>query len=281
MVAGSIPVTRQDATVHDHASQGTRSASARLLGAPLAGVTIALLIGFLGGCASDEKLGTPIEHRSPWAADRVWAVVPLANESGVSVVDTLGISDDFVAEVDAIDGISCVPLNRSIAAMRSLGLQSVRTDAEARALLRVLQVDGLVVGSITAYDPYTPLTLGVAAQLYTVDAPAPNATEMGELTMAVRETDSANRQRLGPSSQSSRVYDASNHDVLRRLAGYAAGRHNPKSGLREAVYTSSMDAYSRFVAYDVMGELLSTEFAKSGERAEVAERAAGSASEAK
>ncbi len=259
--------------MHDHASHPQRPAFRRLWGALIA-LSAAAAIGGLTGCASDEKLVTPTEHHSPWDAERTWAVVPLANESGVTKIDTLSISDNFVAEAEAIEGIHCIPLNRSIAAMRSLGLQQVRTDAEARALLRVLQVDGLVVGSITAYNPYMPLSLGIAAQLYTVDSPAPAATDVRELTMAVTERSVADRGRAGPSAQASRVYDASNHDVLLRIASYAAGRHNPKSGLREAVYTSSMSSYSRFVAFDVMGELLATESARMGDRPDAPTRTA-------
>jgi hypothetical protein len=224
------------------------------------------------GCASEERLTTPVEHQSPWGAERTWAVVPLANESGVSSVDALAMSDDLVAEVEAVEGLRAIPLNRTIAAMRAMGLPSVRTDAEARALLRVLQVDGLLVGSVTAYDPYQPLTLGVAAQLYTTDRPQVTATDVGELTMAVTDGGGAGSagQRLGPSSQASRIYSASNHDVLQRVATYAAGRHNPKSGLRQQVYTASMSAYSRFVAFEVVGEILSGESALRSERAEVA-----------
>ncbi len=215
-----------------------------------------LVAVLIGGCASQEKLAPPVEHRSPWAGERTWAVVPLANESGVSAVDTLGISDDFVAEVEAVEGLRCIPLNRSITGLRSLGLAQIRSDAEARALLRVLQVDGLVVGSITAYDPYKPMTLGIAAQVYTVDTPAPTATDVGELTMAVRERGNADRSRTGPAAQASRVYDARNHDVLERIGRYAAGRHDPKSGLRESLYVNSMDAYGRFVAFEVVGSLV-------------------------
>jgi hypothetical protein len=225
---------------------------------PARAVVVALLpLGLLlSGCASQEKLAPPVEHRSPLSGERTWAVVPFANESGVSAVDTLGISDDFVAEVEAVEGLRCIPLNRSITGLRSLGLAQIRSDAEARALLRVLQVDGLVVGSITAYDPYKPMTLGIAAQVYTVDSAAPTATDVGELTLAVTERGTADRARLAPAAQASRVYDARNHDVLERVGRYAAGRHDPKSGMRESVYVHSMDAYSRFVAFEVVGSLV-------------------------
>lgn len=228
------------------------------------------------GCSSDDKLVTPVEHKSPWSSERTWALVPLANESGVSTLDTLTLSDDFVAEIEAAEGIRCLPLNRSIAALRSMGLNEIRTDAEARSLMRLLQVDGLVVASITAFDPYQPLTLGVAAQLYTTEQAGPTATDVSELTMAVTERDGRDRSKLGPSSQASRIYSANNHDVLQRVEAYAAGRYNPKSGLRKQVYTSSMSSYSRFVAFEVVGELLSSERTIRAEQAEVAEAATAS-----
>ncbi|MBL9120381.1 MAG: hypothetical protein JNL80_10760 [Phycisphaerae bacterium] len=243
----------------------------------LLGALLLVALALPLGCASDEKLTTPVEHQSPWGAERTWALVPLANESGVTTIDTLAMSDDFIAEIEAVEGIRCVPLNRSIAAMRSMGLSSIRTDGEARGLMRVLQVDGLVVGSITAYDPYQPLKLGIAAQLYTTDQAAPAATDVGELTMAVTDRGQPDQARLGPSSQASGIFDASNHGVLQRVAVYAAGRHNPKSGLRAQVYTTTMTSYTRFVAHEVVGELLSSEAAQRAERAEVANAEAAAA----
>jgi hypothetical protein len=238
------------------------------------GALVLLAVGFGSvGCSSNDKLVAPEPLRSPWGAERVWAVAPLTNQSGVSTVDTLRLSDNLVAEAEAIDGVRCLPLNRSLAALQGLGIKAVATDADARSLMKTLQVDGLVVGTVTAYDPYQPLQLGLAVQLYTSDRTEPLSTDVRELTMATGQADgrgSTPMSRNGPAATASRVFDANNHDVLMRLDRYAAGRFNPKSGLRKNVYTASMDSFSRFVAYELLGELLATEAAKRAPRPDTA-----------
>ncbi len=223
----------------------------------------------LSGCASDDKLVAPVPLNSPFVGERVWAVAPLMNQSGVSTIDVLHMSDAFVIEVDGVQGISCLPLNRTLAAMQGLGLEQISTDADARALMRVLQVEGLFVGTITAYSPYQPLKLGIAAQAYTNDRAAATTASVTELTMSMGDSGAASApgtNRMGPSSQTSRVYDANNHDVLMRLGQYAAGRSDPKSGLRQQIYVTTMDAYTRFVAFDVVGSLLASEASQQAPR---------------
>jgi hypothetical protein len=190
----------------------------------------------------------------------VWAVVPFRNESGVSSVDTLGIADDFVVTIDDVVGLQCIPLNRTIAGLRALGMAGVASDADARALMAVLQVDGLVVGTVTAYDPYRPIELGVAAQLYSAASRSPTAADPDTLTLAIRESTGADQgSNIGPSAQFSRVYSGSNHEVIARVRDFAAGRHQPKSGFRDEIYLSSMTTFRRFVAFEVVGGLISIE----------------------
>jgi len=53
-------------------------------------------------------------------------------------------------------------LNRTIAAMRALRMSDLKSPAEVRQLASELGVDGVIVGSITAWDPYDPPKLGIA-----------------------------------------------------------------------------------------------------------------------
>ena len=71
------------------------------------------------GCAA--RLSQPIVLRAPYETERVWAVVPFANESGVSNADGVAVADRFVSEIEQVEGLRCLPLNRTLAAMRSLG----------------------------------------------------------------------------------------------------------------------------------------------------------------
>src|SRR5262249_13605396 len=160
-----------------------------------------------------------------------WAIVPFTNESGVSSVDTWSLVDRFAVEIDDVDGLNCLPLNRTIAGMRALGLQSISSPADARALIKVLKVDGLVVGTVTAYNPYRPLQLGVAVEVYSADEVAAKPVDIKQLTLATGEPASGQHGTSAGqfSSQVSQVYDANNHDTLAKVQSYAMGRSVPRS----------------------------------------------------
>src|SRR5262249_33110495 len=114
-----------------------------------------------------DVLVAPYNHGD---GDVLWAVAPLANESGVSFVDATMVADQIVAKIDEVRGIACLPMNRTIAAMRARGMQMVTTPQPARGLAESRGVDGLIVGAITAYDPYDPPKLGMKLALFARNA---------------------------------------------------------------------------------------------------------------
>src|SRR5690606_19054749 len=89
----------------------------------------------------------------------------LRNESGTSAVDQLAISDTLVATVTQARGLRALPLNRVLDAMAALEMAHPQTPADLDRLARTLGADGVIVGSITAYDPYEPI-MGIALGLY-------------------------------------------------------------------------------------------------------------------
>src|ERR1043165_2905718 len=90
---------------------------------------------------------------------------PFINESGVSIVKTDHIADLFTEQTEEVEGIATVPVNRVLAAMRRLEMRTVPPPADANSLMNLLGVDGLIVGTISTYDPYPPPKLGAAVQL--------------------------------------------------------------------------------------------------------------------
>src|SRR5262249_8089222 len=120
----------------------------------------ALSLAIAPGCASSgDQLEAPAVLVSPYFPARtnvLLAVAPPSNESGVSTFDPLTVGDDLVAAVSEARGLSAVPMNRTLAAMGAKGLSAIRTPREAKILADALGVDGVIVGSVTAYDPYDP-----------------------------------------------------------------------------------------------------------------------------
>lgn len=220
----------------------------------------------LPACAPRERspLSPPDVLVAPYGApdDVLWAVAPLTNESGVSSVDTGVVADALVHAIDEVRGLSCLPLNRTLAAMRARNIRSVSSPAEARALAQALGADGLIVGTVTAYDPYDPPKLGLKLALF-ARAPGARSAEADPLRLQLAYTESdralAARYASAPVASVSRHLDAQSHDTLFELRRFATGRHDPDAALGWRSYTASMDLYTRFAAYAAVSRLIEQE----------------------
>jgi hypothetical protein len=217
----------------------------------------------LAACSTDRHaLDAPQVLTAPASAtgnEALWAVAPLANESGIASVDTLAISDKLVAAVNEVRGISCLPLNRTIAAMRARRLTHLSSPDDARLLAETLGVDGLIVGSVTAYDPYDPPRLGITLALF-AHRPADDLSQADPLRVRGAYSDTQvrvpTRFDSRPAAVVSEHLDGSNHDVLFALRQFATGRHDPHSAHGWRVYLVSMDRYTEFAAYTAVARLI-------------------------
>jgi hypothetical protein len=223
------------------------------------------VVATLGGCAaSGDELVAPAVLESPFDASRgevLLAVAPPVNESGVSTLDVLTMGDELVAAFSEARGLAAVPMNRTLAAMAAKGLPAVRTPMEAKILADALGVDGVVVSSVTAYDPYDPPTLGLALALFMRDGERAASLDPKALSGAYTDQPSRSRTTFDERPVVTVVehLDASNHEVLLGLKEYATGRHDPKSALTWRRYTASMELYTQFAAYYTVRRLLEKE----------------------
>lgn len=224
------------------------------------------------GCAQGEKLVPPRTHTAPYNAaggDVLWAVVPLRNESGAGIADAYDVSDKVVAAAAQVRGVRVLPLNRTIAVMRAMNLTALQTPADAKRLAAELGVDGLILGSVTAWDPYNPPKLGLALALYSrggaMDAAAPApAAPLDTRTLRYQPTDYRYFPRSSfdnaPASVVSEYFDGKNHQVLMDVRAYAEGRHDPATALGWRRYLASMDLFTEFAASHTVGRLLEHEW---------------------
>jgi len=243
-----------------------------------AGATLLLVCAVGLAACQRPQLAQPAVLVSPYepAQGEVrWAIAPLANESGVSRVDVLTISDKLVAAIEEVKGISCVPVNRTLAAMDARGVRAIRTPQDAKAVAEALGVRGLVLGTITAYDPYTPPKFGLTLALYWVDAAGPADSNLDPRALQAAYSDRSTlphtRFRERPASVVSEHLDAANNEVLKNLQDFAVGRSDPDSALGWQRYTASMDLYTEFAAYWCVRRLLEEEHARIAPPPETAE----------
>ena len=211
-----------------------------------------------GGCST--TLRPPNSLEAPYEETQLWAVVPFANESGVSIVDPYRSAELFTREVQQVSKLNSVPANRIIAAMQRLDMTAVNSIADAMQLANMLNVDGIVVGTITDYEPYPPLTLGMAVQLFDVKHNRIRNFDPQELTRSPRGTASPEELgHAGPVAQASGVFDSTNHKILAELQKYSKGRFNPDSAFGKDIYLVRMELYTQFVSYQLIRDLLISE----------------------
>lgn len=234
-------------------------------------LALAVLLASMSGCenaASRDRLTAPATTRAPYDAslgEVLWAVIPLANESGTEIVDPLRLTDQLVAAAEEVEGVRTVPLNRTLRAMNDMGLRGVSSPDEVRQLAAAMGVDGIIVGTITAYDPYDPPTLGLSLALYARTAAMGSREAEGPLnprTLAASPTETQlTPAALGdrPAAVVSANLDAKDHNVLMALRDYAEGRHDPVSALGWRRYTASMDLYTQFATQHLVAALVEQE----------------------
>jgi hypothetical protein len=223
----------------------------------------------LSACAPRDELSFPQALVSPYdqsAGDALWAVAPLRNESGTSSVDVLAMSDLLVAKVQETHGLACVPINRTLATMRVLGMDAVRTPSQARTLARAMGVDAIIAGSITAFDPYDPPKVGLTLGLYASGASdlaqgnRPGTSAIDPRTIASSATESGvTLAGLRPLAVVSEHFDARNHATLMDLRRYAVGRTDDRAPLGWRSYTASSELFSEFAANQAVARLIEAE----------------------
>ncbi len=227
-----------------------------------------------GGCAAKDPLTPPQQLISPYAstpAEPTWAVVPLLNESGTTAVDEFAISDTLAATITQTRGLRSLPVNRTLDAMRAMEMARPETPADLDRLARAIGADGLLVGSITAYDPFEPV-VGLSIALYARPGALerPGSSEDFDIdTQQLRpqptEYDYFGTQQAagrGPASSVVMVLDGRDHDVRMRVRRYAAGRGEAVSALGWERYLKSMPDYQRFVDFEAVGQLLQREWVR-------------------
>jgi len=223
-----------------------------------------VVAAMLPGCASFRSPEPALA--APYGARQVWAVVPLRNESGSRYADSLRLADLLAYEFEQVQGIDVLPVNRVLQAMQALDLDAVTTREDALALRQVLGVDGLVVGTVTAYDPYDPMRLGLSLDLYAQSQMAGRKLDIRGLSWApTADAAGIDTQTLYPTDQPvatvSGMFSAGSPVVKDRIERYAVGRgtsSNPQHNQR--LFTIDMNLYSEFVGHEMASQLMWAEW---------------------
>ena len=229
----------------------------RMIGGALASLCVMVCIA---GCGGKPKPYGKESRIIIAGRPQVWAVAPVINLSGKRQVDPILQADILYQQLQAVQGLTVIPVDRTIQAMAAMQIAEISSVEEALGLCQALGVDGLVVVTVTQYDPYDPPKVGAAMQLFRVargEAEDVNVAALGrqpgESGAAAAEESTLAR---GPMVQVVGMYDAANGSVRQAVLEYAAGRNDPQGPLAEREYFASADRYAGFVYRQLLEQLM-------------------------
>ncbi|MFA7235346.1 MAG: hypothetical protein WC058_00660 [Phycisphaeraceae bacterium] len=244
------------------------SKKVRLSGIAWLWPAVTVVVFALSGCEwlTKERIQQPGTLTSPYPGPKLWAVVPLRNETGTSIADGAVMADKIGQQIAQVRGMIVLPTNRVMDAMAALKLREVRSVTDAMALIQTLDCDGLIVGSMTGWDPYEPPKIGVTLQLYSRRNPSSDAGSLDSREMTYAGTDSRLPQGTTrysqPVAQAAGYFDAANHEVIAALQRYSVGRVPLESPAGWRSYLINMDLYAEFVSFELTKNLLLAETAR-------------------
>jgi hypothetical protein len=233
-------------------------------------MTAALLAAVVLGSAGCEWFemidftGPPSDPLvSPYPTRHVWAIAPLRNESGTRYADGAVMADKLQRQLGAAANLDVLPVNRTIEAMQALQLAEIATPGQARQVLAKLGADGLVIGTITTYEPYDPPKLGLALELYVNEkVEQAESPDLRRLTVAPVDGPPTTAPLAGvpqPVSVVSTVLDGGDARVRDQIESYARRRGTEPDPNAWRRFRSSMDLFSEFGCYVMSWRLLEAE----------------------
>jgi hypothetical protein len=132
-------------------------------------------------------------------------------------------------------------------------------------LMSTLGVDGLLVGSISAHDPYDPPKLGLVIDLYTSPKlEARDAIDARRLTYAGTENTQPTNEKIKLSKQPvtsvTFLLDAADPTTREQIQRYGQDRSADEKDKRSwRRYRISMDLFSEFASYVACWRLMQAE----------------------
>ncbi len=117
------------------------------------------------GCtALPEKLHQP-QYHNPFPQLHRVAVLPFFNQSAEPTVDGQAVAIAYYNELQVIPGFEVMPVGVAKQMLAASGIEP-RTSGDFQKLARLMNVDAVLVGSVTEYSPYYPPRIGIAVDWY-------------------------------------------------------------------------------------------------------------------
>jgi len=121
------------------------------------------------GCAAFPDRRVEPQYHNPFPQLHRVAVLPFYNQSAEPTVDGESVALSYYNELQDIPGFEVMPVGVSKQLLIASGIEP-RTGSDFQKLARAMNVDAVLVGSITEYSPYYPPRIGLAVDWYAANA---------------------------------------------------------------------------------------------------------------
>jgi hypothetical protein len=215
-----------------------------------------------GGCIErDPAYGREQVKSLTTQRRQVWAVAPALNLSGERGVDPLLQADLVFQQLQQVRGVTAVPVNRVAEVYVALRIDRIATPEQAALICDLLGCDGLIVPTVTIFDPYNPPKFGGSVQLFIKPGAFARGPNLDPRDLARRATPQQGDPiptGNGDVVQAVGMFDAANGTVRDRLAAYASGRNDPVGPLGQKEYYVKMERYCGFAYSELIKQLIAS-----------------------
>jgi hypothetical protein len=174
------------------------------------------------------------------------AIAPALNFSGSNDLDPVRVADILASELGAVQGLTILPVSRTVAVLAREGKFQIESPAHALRVAQQLGCDAICVPGVTDYNPYTPIVVGLALQLYML--PKLEPPQSGK--PMPQPTEAQIIEALTPQAQIQAVYNGAHSDLAKRIKKYADSRDADKSPLGWRRYMVSQELFLRYCCWD-------------------------------
>lgn len=127
------------------------------------------ILPFAQGCVLVPEVAHQPVIRNPFPQLSKIAVVEFVNQSDEPTMSGRRIADMYVNELQQFQGFEVLPVSVTMNVARDLQVNLANPN-DRRRLAQALQVDAIVVGSITEYTPYYPPRCGLSVNWYAANS---------------------------------------------------------------------------------------------------------------
>jgi hypothetical protein len=219
-------------------------------------ISACVALSILSGCLT-PKYGEERQLTVNNGTHPIWAIAPAINLSGETSVDPILQSDIVCLQLGAVNNVKIIPVDVVVQVYAALHITKIESQEQAAIVCDQLKCDGLIIPTITLYDPYNPPKLGaVLSFMPRTVTNRVNNVDVRELTRRATPLTTDSLPSTPDFIQVTGMYDAANGSVRDAVARYAKGRNDPTAPLAASEYLVSMDRYCGFVYYTLIEQMI-------------------------